>query len=210
LADDSVALDATAENARRAARNFQMHASQTSNMSGFAQRSMKQSFRGAANLETESAVADAMSMAAPPVASSRRLGAATGGSRFPTPRGARLSASKARASLARSNAEVDDFVALADDSEVAEESSSSPRETVRTIAGKTFYFKEGRWIDAALDKESQTARTPVVVEQFSDAYFELVGRLGREFSQYLAFNEALTFLFDGQVYQIEPSKTNNN
>ena len=210
LADDSVALDATAENARRAAGNFQKLASQTSNMSGFAQRSMKQSFRGAANLATESAVADAMSMAAPPVASSRRLDAATGGSRFPTPRGARLSASKARASLARSNAEVDDFVALADDSEVAEESSSSPRETVRTIAGKTCYFKEGRWIDAALDKESQTARTPVVVEQFSDAYFELVGRLGREFSQYLAFDEASTFLFDGQVYQIEPSKTNNN
>ena len=206
LADDSVALDATAENARRAAGNFKELASQTSNMSGFAQRSMKQSLRGAANLATESATADAMSMAAAPVASSRRGVAATGGSRLPAP----SRAPKAFASRARFAAEVDDFAALADASEVAEESSSSPRETVRTIAGKTFYFKEGRWIDAALDKESQISQTPVVVEQFSDEYFELVGRLGREFSQYLAFEEASTFLFDGKIYQIEPSKANNN
>ncbi|MBQ2850102.1 MAG: hypothetical protein IJE77_06435, partial [Thermoguttaceae bacterium] len=69
---------------------------------------------------------------------------------------------------------------------------------------KTFYFKNGRWLDAAIDKESQNARTPIVVEQFGNEYFELVGRLGREFSQYLAFEEPSTFLFDGQIYQIEP------
>lgn len=205
LADDSVALDATAENARRAAGNFKKLASQTSNMSGFAQRSLKQTFRGAANLATESAVADEMTMAAAPVASSRGGGAATGGLRLPASRGARLNAPKAFTSLARS-VDAADFAAPSADLEEGNAPSSNPRNTVRTIAGKTFYLKEGRWVDATLDNESQTARTPIVVEQFSDAYFELVGKLGREFSQYLAFEEPSTFLFDGKIYQIEPSK----
>lgn len=204
LADDSVALDATAENARRAAGNFKRLASQTSNMSGFAQRSMKQSFRGAANLAAEAAVADEMTMAAVPP--SRGGGAPTGGFGLPASRGARLNAPKAFASLARSSLAADS-VAPPVDSNEADAPSLKPNETVRTIAGKTFYLKEGRWVDAALDKESQTARTPIVVEQFSDAYFELVGKLGREFSQYLAFEEPSTFLFDGKIYQIEPTKS---
>ncbi|MBR5244375.1 MAG: VWA domain-containing protein [Thermoguttaceae bacterium] len=204
LADDSVALDATADNARRAAGNFKRLASQTSNMSGFAQRSMKQSFRGAANLATESAAADAMAMTAAPTAAAPRRAPAAGALRPRTPNRA---AGAARSFATSAPLAVDaDFAAPIAVSESAETSAAKPRETVRTIAGKTFYFKNGRWIDAALDKESQTAQTPIVVKQFSDEYFELAGRLGREFSQYLAFEEASTFLFNGQVYQIESPK----
>ncbi|MBQ8285877.1 MAG: hypothetical protein IJZ10_06205, partial [Thermoguttaceae bacterium] len=90
------------------------------------------------------------------------------------------------------------------DSETAEATSAKRRDAVRTFAGKTFYFKEGRWLDSALDAKSQQAQKPIVVEQFGTEYFELVGRLGREFSQYLAFEEASTFLFRGEIYQIEP------
>lgn len=197
LADDSVALDATAENARRAAGNFQRLASQTSNMSGFAQRSMKQSFRGAANLATESTVANSMKMAAAPAPSAARGGSAMGGARLQAPR--RLSALSAPVAL-----DVDSGALVDDD--LAEAAPSPSRETVRTIAGKTFYLKNGRWVDASLDKESQTEQTPIVVEQFGAEYFELVGRLGREFSQYLAFEEPSTFVFDGKIYQIEPAK----
>lgn len=204
LADDSVALDATAENARRVAGNFKRLASQTSNMSGFAQRSLKQSFRGAVNLAAESAVADEMAMAAAPAPRANFMqggGVAAGSSRFPGLRasGMKKLAAPMQAPLARDA----DFGAGVEDSEHVDGTASKPRENVRTIAGKTFYFKNGRWIDAALDKESQTAQTPIVVEQFSDAYFELVGKLGREFSQYLAFEESSTFLFDGKIYQIE-------
>ncbi|MBP3558738.1 MAG: VWA domain-containing protein [Thermoguttaceae bacterium] len=213
LADDSVALDATAENARRAAGNFKRLAAQTSNMSGFAQRSMKQSFRGAANLAAESTVADEMAMAASPAPTASFSqggggGTGAGSSRRPGLRGLGMKklAAPARPSLALDA----DFGAAVADSEGAEApqpTESKPRETVKTIGGKTFYFKDGRWIDSALDKESQTSLTPIVVEQFGDEYFELVGRLGREFSQYLAFDEPSTFLFDGRLYQIEPSKT---
>jgi Ca-activated chloride channel family protein len=202
LADDSVALDATAENARRAAGNFKKLATQTSNMSGFAQRSMKQSFRGAANLATESAVADAMSMAAAP-APAARGGMASSAKRLQAPRKLGFASKMFSASAPSVDA---DFGALAKYEAFEETPSSTPRETVRTIAGKTFYLKDGRWVDAALDKEAQTSQTPIVVEQFSDAYFELVGKLGREFSQYLAFEEPSTFLFGGQIYQIEPAK----
>ena len=201
LADDSVALDATVENARRAAGNFKRLASQTSNMSGFAQRSMKQSFRGAANLAAEAAVADEMAMAAAPPARYAASGAAL--QRNASPR--RRDSARALVASAPSFG-ADSLAAPFEDSEAVETTSSNPRETVRTIAGKTFYFKDGRWVDAALDKESQTGREPLVVEQFSDAYFELVGKLGREFSQYLAFEEASTFLFGGKIYQIEPPK----
>lgn len=210
LADDSVALDANADNARRAAGNFKRLASQTSNMSGFAQRSMKQSFRAAANLATESAVADAMTMAAAPVAAPRALGGGSVGGGFAAPKLRAKSASR-RFAAPQALAVVPDadFSAAFAEPEADDEpetANSKPRETVRTIAGKTFYLKNGRWIDAALAEESQTARTPIVVEQFGNEYFELAGRLGREFSQYLAFDEPSTFLFGGQVYQIEPQQ----
>ncbi len=204
LADDSVALDATAENARRAAGNFKKLASQTSNMSGFAQRSMKQSFRGAANLATESAVADSMKMAAAPQPAAALGGSAMGGARLQAPRKARLSAKPL--ALSAPVARDVDSGALLEEVDLAETAPSSSRETVRTIAGKTFYFKNGRWVDAALDKTSQTEQTPIVVEQFGAEYFELAGRLGREFSQYLAFEEPSTFVFDGKIYQIEPAQ----
>lgn len=210
LADDSVALDATAENARRAAGNFKTLASQTSNRSGFAQRSLKQSFRGAANLAAESAVADEMAMAAAPPAASRPLGFGGGGGGFAAG-SVRAKSAPRRLAAPRSFAVApdvaDDFGASFETSEAPEASEAevaTPRETVRTIAGKTFYFKEGRWLDSALDAKSQQAQKPIVVEQFGTEYFELVGRLGREFSQYLAFEEASTFLFRGEIYQIEP------
>ena len=210
LADDSVALDATAENARRAAGNFKTLASQTSNRSGFAQRSLKQSFRGAANLAAESAVADEMAMAAAPPAASRPLGFGGGGGGFAAG-SVRAKSAPRRLAAPRSFAVApdvaDDFGTSFETSEAPEASEAevaTPRETVRTIAGKTFYFKEGRWLDSALDAKSQQAQKPIVVEQFGTEYFELVGRLGREFSQYLAFEEASTFLFRGEIYQIEP------
>ncbi len=201
LADDSVALDATAENARRAAGAFKTLASQTSNMSGFAQRSMKQSYRGAQTLAAEdSASADLAMASAPPQRAS--------GSAFAVG-SARPARSNARAtSLGRPGGIAPDFAATTAAAPQKAESApvSQTRETVRTIGGKTFYLKEGRWVDAALDKESQSGNEPIVVEQFSDEYFELVGRLGREFSQYLAFEEPSTFLFDGQIYRVEPTK----
>ena len=169
--------------------------------------------RTAANLAAESTVADEMAMAASPAPTASFSqggggGTGAGSSRRPGLRGVGMKklATPARPSLALDA----DFGAAVADSEGAEApqpTESKPRETVKTIGGKTFYFKDGRWIDSALDKESQTSLTPIVVEQFGDEYFELVGRLGREFSQYLAFDEPSTFLFAGRLYQIQPSKT---
>lgn len=187
LADDSVALDATAANARQTARNFQELASQTSNMTGFAQRSLKQALRRADNLALE---ADAT----------------TADGSFPTRSLASAPAPTLNFFASRrreSSPTPSDAPALNAVSEGAESASSSPREKVRNIAGKTFYFKGGRWIDAALDAKSQAERKPIVVQQFDDAYFELVGKLGREFSQYLVFDEPTTLEFRGQVYQID-------
>jgi hypothetical protein len=148
-----------------------------------------------------------MSMAsasAAPAPAPRSGGATSGSLRLRGSRQARLNAPRAFAeSVPASDG---DFAALSDILSPEETSTSKPRETVRTIAGKTFYLKDGRWVDASIDKESQNAQTPIVVEQFSDKYFELVGSLGREFSQYLAFEEASTFVFDGKIYQIEPAK----
>ncbi len=210
LADDSVALDANAENARRAARNFRNLASQTSNMSGFAQRSLKQSFRRADNLAVEADSDGAMAMAAAPAGSAmgaRALpDAAMAPDGMPGGMATTASAPRSHANSLRSlisSAPAFDAAPPEADFAKAEAASSSPREKVRNIAGKTFYFKDGRWIDASFDAESSNAQTPVVVEQFGDAYFELVGKLGREFAQYLVFDEPTTLVFRGQVYRID-------
>ncbi|MEX2561468.1 MAG: hypothetical protein WD403_16205 [Pirellulales bacterium] len=43
------------------------------------------------------------------------------------------------------------------------------------------------------------------IEQFSDEYFELADRHGRQLSQYLAFDEAVLLNLDGAIYLVEPA-----
>jgi Ca-activated chloride channel family protein len=76
--------------------------------------------------------------------------------------------------------------------------------SVRTLGSKTFYLREGRWVDADVTAEDEAKAIPV--EQFTDAYFRLAEKQRTAENQYLTFNEPVTVKLDGQTYKIDPPK----
>jgi Ca-activated chloride channel family protein len=76
--------------------------------------------------------------------------------------------------------------------------------TVRHVGKKTFFFKDGRWVDSTVKAEDDAKAT--VIEQFSDAYFGLARKQSAEVNQYLTFDEPVTVNLDGMVYKIERPK----
>ncbi|MFO0960076.1 MAG: hypothetical protein U0800_22010 [Isosphaeraceae bacterium] len=77
-------------------------------------------------------------------------------------------------------------------------------DTVRTVAGKTFFLKEGRWVDASVTPEEEKAAT--VIEQFTDPYFTLARNQKGDQNLYLTFDETVVVKLDGKVYRIDPPK----
>ena len=73
---------------------------------------------------------------------------------------------------------------------------------VRRVGSKTFFRKANRWVDSEVKPEAEAKA--IKVEQFSDPYFALSRDHGPERNQYLSFDEPVTVLLDGQVYQIDP------
>jgi Ca-activated chloride channel family protein len=75
-------------------------------------------------------------------------------------------------------------------------------ETVRNIGNRAFYRRGDRWVDSTLTEEQE--KDPVRVKQFSDEYFALARRHGRDFSQYMVFDEPVLVNVQSQAYLIEP------
>jgi len=75
---------------------------------------------------------------------------------------------------------------------------------VRQIGSKTFYWKNSRWMDAAVTPDEDKKAT--VVTQFSDEYFRLARTQKAEYNQYLSLTEPVTVKLDGTVYKIETEK----
>lgn len=73
---------------------------------------------------------------------------------------------------------------------------------VRQIGGKTFFLKGGRYVDSlASDKQIANAQK---VEQFSDAYFALIEKLGDRSKAFLAESTELLVVIDGKAFIIVP------
>ncbi|MBQ9875340.1 MAG: VWA domain-containing protein [Thermoguttaceae bacterium] len=205
LADDSVALNDNMSNARIVASNVGTMQARTSDASGFAQRSLKQNYRSTQSLASLDDSASesmelAMSAAPGPVATmGGGMGSMGGGMGSTSGSGM----TGGRALLVPRSAAKRAPGTMSAPSAVPE---TKPIDAIRKIAGKTFYFKEGRWIDASIDEEMEKNQKPIEVAQFGDKYFELVGANGREFSQYLVFSEPVTLNYNGQIYKIDPQK----
>jgi Ca-activated chloride channel family protein len=75
--------------------------------------------------------------------------------------------------------------------------------TVRQIGSKTFYFKDGRWVDSSLKPGDETKAEQIV--QFSDAYFRLARAQKAEYNQYFSQAEPVTVKLEDRVYQIDPA-----
>ena len=88
-------------------------------------------------------------------------------------------------------------------------SSSAPQvaeaisNNIRVVADKTFYLRDGRWIDSTITEEMEKNAKPVEIKQFSDEYFKLIDENGSNLSQYLVFEEPITLNYQGKLYKIE-------
>jgi len=75
-------------------------------------------------------------------------------------------------------------------------------QTMRQIGSRTFYRRQGQWIDSTLTERQQ--QTPRRIKRFSEEYFELARRFGRQISQYLVFDEPVLLNVDQEAVLIEP------
>ena len=77
--------------------------------------------------------------------------------------------------------------------------------SVRNLGVKTFYRKADRWVDSEVKPEDDAKA--VVVEQFSEAFFQLARGQSAEQNQYFTFEEPVTVRIDGKVYRVDPPKS---
>ena len=77
-----------------------------------------------------------------------------------------------------------------------------PARRVKQLAGRSLFFKNGRWEDAGLTEEQ--AKDPTKIEQFSDAYFALVKQAGEKLAPLLTLDEPALVRIGGTTYLIEP------
>lgn len=76
--------------------------------------------------------------------------------------------------------------------------------SVRNVGGKTFYLRNGVWVDSEVMPEDEPKATKLT--QFTEGYFDLARKQSAEQNQYLAFAEPVVVkLADGQVYRIDPA-----
>ncbi len=80
--------------------------------------------------------------------------------------------------------------------------AESPQSNVRQIGAKTFYFKNGRWVDSSVKPEEDAKAVKVV--QFSDDYFRIARTQKAEYNQYLSQSDPVTVKLEGTVYHIDP------
>lgn len=84
----------------------------------------------------------------------------------------------------------------------AERETQAAQQTMRYVANRTFYRRDGQWVDATVTKAQQAQVQRV--KQFSSEYFELARRHGRQLTQYLVFDEPVLIGVEGQAVLVEP------
>lgn len=70
--------------------------------------------------------------------------------------------------------------------------------TVHSQGRKTFFQREGRWVDASCtDDEIKQAQK---IDRYSREYFDLIAQHGKHVAQYLAMDEPVVIKFGDQIY----------
>lgn len=85
------------------------------------------------------------------------------------------------------------------DEEVA--APSRQDQSVKHVGGKTFYLKDGVWVDSNYKEEMKTEK----VDYLSEEYFELT-RKNPELGKYFAIGDKVIVVFQGKAYQVIPEK----
>lgn len=183
LADERVRVWSYESNRARTDTMMRSNLSDISGASGLEQRAFKQQMQSAP---------------APAAAAPRSLGFGGGG--YGGAGGAAPIKGGATKSMARRSA--GGVIQLkAETATLAEQEGRGDR--VRQMGPKTFFFKEGAWIDARLSEAE--IKSAVTIEQFSEPYFKLSRALPAAQTQYLSFTEPVVVALGGKVYRINPA-----
>ena len=77
-------------------------------------------------------------------------------------------------------------------------------QNVRNLGNKTFYHRSSdeRWVDSTVNETLE--KQAISVKQFSDEYFKLAEKFGRELAQYLVYDVPVLVNLNGQAYLIDP------
>jgi len=70
--------------------------------------------------------------------------------------------------------------------------------TVQQIGGKTFFLRDGCWVDSVLT-EAQEKKVQRI-RRFGQEYFDLLRRHGQSAGKYFAMEGDVTLVLDGQAY----------
>ncbi|HUT93687.1 MAG TPA: VIT domain-containing protein [Thermoguttaceae bacterium] len=194
LADENTNVRDLASNTRRAGDRLSALEQEVSGASGFYQRAFKGSMQRASRV--------AASPAAPAAGSGGMMGGrAMPGASFGYGAGAAMPAEAewlGRVARRAERMSAADLGALAESAGEMEDAV----QTVRNIGNRAFYRRADRWVDSTVTGEQEKAA--VRVKQFSDDYFALTRRFGRDLTQYLVFDEPVLVNLESQAYMIEP------
>lgn len=174
LADEGVPSRVTAQNIDRAGQSLR-NLDSVSGQAGIAQRQFKQMYQQAPRASAP-ALAEA--------AQARGLGGmAQGGAMEQAP--------------APSQAQAPELVRPG-----RREATPTEKPRLRVIGSKTFYFKNGRWLDASVEPDEEANAKSI--RQFSDEFFNLARSQSADWNQYLTFDDPVIVEIQGTVYRIEP------
>ena len=74
-------------------------------------------------------------------------------------------------------------------------------QTIQNVGNKTFFYRNQCWIDsAATEKLSKNTRK---VKRYSDEYFQLITRYGRDAAKYLALEGHVIVILGGEAYEFQ-------
>ena len=75
-------------------------------------------------------------------------------------------------------------------------------ESIKRVGDKTFYLRNGAWVDSEYDKQTETEE----IEYGGDAYFDLIAQQP-ELSKYLAIGKHAILCYKAKCYKITPKKS---
>ena len=81
-------------------------------------------------------------------------------------------------------------------------SADEPASAVRRVGDKTFYLRDGFWVDSELRPDSNLPETTLTFG--SDAYFELLKQRPK-LAQYFSLAERVIVVLEGRVYRVNPA-----
>jgi Ca-activated chloride channel family protein len=82
--------------------------------------------------------------------------------------------------------------------QVIESEAARVVQTVQNVGSKTFFLRNGRWVDSTLSEEQE--QHAIQLARYSTEYFDLISQYGRDVAKYLAIEGEVTVVLNGQAY----------